>query len=255
VAKVKDTKVDEQIHKGRREKLRATFQKYGLETFNETQVLEFALGMAIPRIDTNPTAHRLINTFGSLNGVISASPDKLEKVAGMGATSANFLHFLKQFVTYYMGIERTQRKITSPTEAVEVLRNLMQTYPVEHFIMVCLDKNGAILLHDTVRGNIEKVDINLRDVTDIALRVQTAGVVFAHNHLNGKTTPSDADMRLTRSLVSILVPLGVNIIDHIIFANDAHFSFSNAGVLDIFKREHRAFAVSQEYKDIIPPVV
>ena len=251
MAKVQDPKTDKEIHNGRREKLRLSFQRYGLETFNETQVLEFALGMTIPRIDTNPTAHRLINIFGSIDGVISASPDKLKKVPGVGPQSANFLHFLKQFVTYMMGIERKSKKVNSPSDAIELLRNIMQTYSVEHFIMVCLDKNGTILLHDKVRGNIDKVDIDLRDIADIALRVNTSSIVFAHNHLNDKTNPSDADMRLTRSLVSVLAPLGINIIDHLIFAGDKYFSFFASGILDIFRREHKAYACSQDYKDIL----
>ena len=244
MAKTVDPKTDEQIHTGRREKLRSTFQRYGLETFNEVQVLEFALGMAVPRIDTNPTAHRLINIFGSLDGVISAHPDKLREVSGVGAIAANFLHFLKQFVTYMLNVERKNEKILSPSDAVRLLQDIMKTYPVEHFIIVCLDKTGAILLHDTVRGNIDKVDINLREITDMALRVNTSSIVFAHNHLNGKVQPSDADMRLTRSLVNILTPLGINIIDHIIFAEDNYYSFFTTGVLDAFKREYRTFATT-----------
>jgi len=244
MAKITDPKTDEQIHQGRREKLRATFQRYGLQTFNEVQVLEFALGMAIPRIDTNPTAHRLINIFGSLDGVISAHPDKLREVGGVGEVAANFLHFLKQFVGYMLNIERKNEKILTPADAIRSLQNIMKTYPVEHFIIVCLDKTGTILLHDTVRGDIDKVDINLREITDMALRVSTSSIVFAHNHLNGKTQPSDADMRLTRSLVNILTPLGINIIDHIIFAGEKYYSFFSDGVLDTFKREYRKFALN-----------
>jgi len=223
--------------------LRASFQRYGLETFNEVQVLEFALGMVIPRIDTNPTAHRLMNIFGSLDGVISAHPDKLREVAGIGESAANFLHFLKQFVIYMLGVERKNEKILSPSDAVRLLQNIMKTYPVEHFIVVCLDKTGTILLHSTVQGNIDKVDINLREITDTALRVKTSSIVFAHNHLNGRTDPSDSDMRLTRSLVNILTPLGINIIDHIIFAEEKYYSFFTSGILDAFKREYRAFVV------------
>lgn len=249
--KQKDLEIHSQIHHGRREKLRNTFKRYGLETFNETQVLEFALGMVIPRIDTNPTAHRLINTFGSLDGVTSASPDKLQKIEGVGAQAATFLHFLKQFVTYMMGIERESKKITSPTDAVSVLRGLMATYPVEHFIVVCLDKRGNVLLHQDIRGDVDKVNINIRDVVDIALRVQSVNIVFAHNHLSDNIQPSDPDIRLTRSLVGVLSPLGVNIIDHIIFGETGQFSFSLSGILDILKREHIAYKNSTDYEDII----
>jgi len=249
MSKVKDEKTDAQIHHGRREKLRQSFQKYGLETFNETQVIEFALGMVIPRNDTNPTAHRLMNTFGSLNGVISASPDKLGKVDGVGATAAHFLHFLKQFVTYIMAREHEDRKIKSPTDAIEYLRNVMKTYSVEYFIVLCLDKKGAILLQQSIKGDMDKVNINLRDVVDIALRVQSASVVFAHNHLDDNIHPSNADIHLTRGLVGVLAPLGINIIDHIIFGKDKQHSFSLSGVLDILKREHMDYRVSTDYLD------
>ena len=252
MAKIKDKKTDDEIHHGRREKLRQTFAKYGLETFNETQVLEFALGWVMPRGDTNPTAHRLVNTFGSLDGVISAHPDKLEEVAGIGTQSAFFLHFLKQFTTYMLGLERKEHQITSPTDAVIVLRDLMKMFPVEHFFVVCLDKRGKVLLHQNIKGDIDKVDINLREVVDIALRVQSAGIVFAHNHLNGNVHPSGADIHLTRGLVGVLAPLNINIVDHIIFAEDNQFSFSLSGVLDVLKREHKAYTVSKDYEDVLP---
>lgn len=246
MAKVIDKSTDEQIHAGRREKLRASFQKYGLETFNETQVIEFALGMAIPRIDTNPTAHRLMNTFGSLDGVISASPVKLKSVAGVGEQAANFLHFLKQFVNYYTSIERKKEEqiIKTPTDAVEALRSHMDLCDTEQFLVLCLDARGAVLLYQNVRGSIDKVDINVRDIVDIALRVKSASIVFAHNHPNNNVNPSSADVALTRAFVNVLTPIGIKIVDHIIFAKDSHYSFTQSGVMDILRREHEDFVNS-----------
>jgi len=241
MGKVIDTNTDEQIHNGRREKLRQSFSKYGLETFNETQVLEFALGMVVPRTDTNPTAHRLINTFGSLNGVISASPEKLKSVAGMGEISANFLHFLKQFVVYIHGIERKSQRIVTPSDAVEILRDVMKLYPVEHFIVACLDSKGDLLLHQNIRGDIDRVNINVRDVVDVALRVGTTSLVFAHNHPDGKSTPSDADVALTRSLVNVFGAVNINIIDHIIFGATDYYSFASNGLIESMRREFKNF--------------
>jgi len=242
MAKVSDKETDDKIHHGRREKLRTTFQRYGLETFNETQVIEFALGMVVPRTDTNPTAHRLMDTFGSLNNVISATPDKLEKVPGVGPLASCFLHFLKQFTTYINGVERQSEKINSPTDAIKILKELMKTYAIEHFIVVCLDKAGSVMLHQSIPGDIDKVDINLRSVVDVALRVQCASVVFAHNHLGDNVHPSGADVHITRGLLGVLLPLNVKIIDHIIFGKDDYYSFFQSGVLDILKREHYDFA-------------
>ena len=251
MGKIVDTAVDEQIHVGRREKLRQSFMRYGLQTFNETQVIEFALGMVVPRIDTNPTAHRLINTFGSLDGVISASPDKLASVGGMGPVAANFLHFLKEFIAYMHGIDRKEVKITNPAAAVDVLAGLMKTYPVEHFIIVCLDKTGTVLLHQSVKGNIDHVDLDMREIVDIALRVNSVSVVFAHNHLDVDIHPSTADIAFTRSIVSVLASIGITVIDHIIFGANDQYSFARNGVLEFLVREHNAFIQNRDYEDVL----
>ena len=253
MAKITDKEVDKQIHDGRRAKLRAQFLKYGLESFNEVQVIEFALGIAIPRIDTNPTAHRLINKFGSLNGVIDAHPNKLKEIGGIGEQAAFFLSFLKQFVTYSVNLEKPKDKIKTPGDAVILLREVMKTFTREYFVLVCLDKSGSIILQDTMAGGLDKVDINLRDITDTALRVKASAVVLAHNHLDEGFTPSDADIRLTRSLVNIFAPLGIDVMEHLIFnINGAHYSFATKGIMDVLKREYRSFAVSDDFEDMLP---
>jgi len=256
MSKIKDEAVDKQIHHGRREKLRKSFLDFGLVSFNETQVLEYALGLAIPRLDTNPTAHRLINTFGSLNGVIDAHPDKLREVAGIGEQAAIFLNFLKQFVMYYQRNARNQKeKINTPAQAIEYLRGnmhkYMQTHTTEQFILLCLDKSGRIILEkETTSHHLDKVDINLRQIIDIVLRVKTSPVIIAHNHLGESASPSDADIMLTRLLVNMLAPLGIRFVDHIIFAaNDVVYSFHEHGLLDIFKREHASFTLSKDYEE------
>ena len=244
MGKVVDKQIDEQIHHGRREKLRASFQRYGLETFNETQVLEFSLGMVIPRIDTNPTAHRLINTFGSLDGVISAHPDKLKQIAGIGEQAANFLHFLKQFNIYMAGIERNEVSIKSPTDAVELLRGIMKLYPVEHFVVVCLDIKGNVLTHQNIRGDVDRVNINIRDVVDMCLRVNCYSVVFAHNHPDGTAKPSSADINLTKMLLGVLYQLNINVMDHIIFTDEKYYSFALNGLLDVLRRDYKSYISS-----------
>jgi DNA repair protein RadC len=224
----------------------------GLEVFSETQVLEYALGIAIPRVDTNPIAHRLVSTFGGLAGVIDAHPDKIQEVAGIGETASIFLNFLKQFITYYQNNAKGKRtKIRTPADAICYLREVMKTYSTEQFVLLCLDKSGAIILEQTTTsGDLDKVDINLRQIVDIALRVKTTSVIIAHNHLGENANPSDADIMLTRWLVNILTPLGVKVIDHIIFARaGAIYSFHEHKLLEIFKREHKSFSLSRDFEE------
>jgi DNA repair protein RadC len=247
----KDSVLDEQIHSGRRERLREAFVKHGLETFNEKQVLEFALGFVIPRIDTNPIAHRLIKQFGSLNGVIEAHPDKLKNVEGVGAQASVFLSFLRQLVTYSLNQKTDTQTIKNTAQAVKYFGPIMAGYSDEVFCLACLDKAGKIILHENTIGDIHKVNISLRNIMDAVLRVRAATIIVAHNHIAGNPTPSEADIQLTRQIINLLEPLEITLMDHVIFGNGAHYSFLTQGLIDVFKREQKAFALSKDYEDMI----
>ena len=73
----------ESIHKGHRERLKQRFLEEGLDNFTDIQVLELLLFYAIPRSDTNPIAHSLLEHFGSLSRVLEADVEELKKVPGI----------------------------------------------------------------------------------------------------------------------------------------------------------------------------
>ena len=58
---------------------------------SDHNLLELLLFYSIPRVDTNETAHRLLETFGSLEGVFRADLLKLTSVIGVGENN-NFGH-------------------------------------------------------------------------------------------------------------------------------------------------------------------
>jgi len=84
------------------------------------------------------------------------------------------------------------------------------------------------------------------------LRVKASRVIFAHNHVSNSPAPSDADMRLTRMLVNVLLPLGIDVVDHIIFGKDSEtYSFSGENFISVFKNEHKAFVASKDYEEYV----
>jgi DNA repair protein RadC len=231
--------IDKQIHLGRRKKLRARFVREGLTSFSESEVLEFALGFCIPRLDTNPTAHRLLNKFGTLKNVLDANPTILREVAGIGENLAIFITFLKHLTGYMTTIELKQAKIKSIQDAVDYFRPLMKTYTVEEFILLCLSRDGTILLMETFTNkDINKVNLNMREILALLLRVNTASVIVAHNHLSNDPTPSNADMFLTRQLTRLCLALDIEPIDHLIFSCEKYYSFTEMGIMSAFKTEY-----------------
>ena len=57
------------VHEGHRQRKKEQFREHGLDAFADHEALELLLYYAIPRQDTNPIAHRLLERFGSLEGV------------------------------------------------------------------------------------------------------------------------------------------------------------------------------------------
>ncbi len=88
--------------KGHRERIRERFlslcksgkNKFSGNDTDDTFILELLLTYTIPRKDTRPIAEKLISEFGSLSGVLSASPEMLSKVKGIGDVSAVFLKLI-----------------------------------------------------------------------------------------------------------------------------------------------------------------
>ena len=228
--------LNQRIHHGRRKKLRARFLDNGLETFNECEDLDFALGFCVPRVDTNPAAHSLIEKFGSLQAVIDAKPTDLVNAYGIGEQSAVFLHFLKQLTSYLTKQTIQNVKITTPEQAINYLAPLLRTYTVEQFVVVCLDTAGKVKkVHNITNHELDMVHINVREIIAMVTATKTAQVVLAHNHLNDDPQPSINDMQLTRRLSLTFQNLGIKFLDHVIIAGDNDYSFHCSGLLDKLK--------------------
>ena len=97
------------IHKDHRQRVRERYLKEGLDGFSEVQVLELLLFYVIPRQDTNPIAHRLIDRFGSLYQVLEAPVEELEKVEGIGPNAALLLSLITAVARVY-AVNRTEKQ-------------------------------------------------------------------------------------------------------------------------------------------------
>ncbi|MER2606662.1 MAG: JAB domain-containing protein, partial [Siculibacillus sp.] len=58
-----------------------------------------------------------------------------------------------------------------------------------------------------------------------ALELSASAIILVHNHPSGDPTPSTADIQMTRQIVDIARPLGIQVHDHIIVGRDGHASF------------------------------
>lgn len=213
-------------HKGHRERIRDRFCSEGLGSFSEKQVLELLLTYAIPRCDTEPIAGELIAQFGSLEGVLRASPAALTRVKGMGEKSVLFIQLLADMNRYLM-VRRTKsiKQLKSLRECGEYLRPHFLGRRDEAMGVLCLDAQCRILGCKILsEGTANSADVSVRKIMEYALSVNATSLVMAHNHPSGVPLPSGDDIAVTQKVAEVLDTVDILLADHFIFADEEFVS-------------------------------
>ncbi len=227
-----------QLHAGHRERLRTRFVREGLDGFEDHQVLELLLFQAIPRSDTNPIAHRLMQRFGSLSAVLEADPKDLASVEGVGSNAAAFLSMVPQITRRYFHdrVRHSRKKLNTSEAAAEYLIPLMSGRPEEVFYLICLDSRLRVLYPALIsEGTVKDALVHPRHVVEAAIRHKAASVILAHNHPAGTVRPSSQDHAITKRLVQALGAIQIQVVDHIIVAGQQIYSFQREGTLPVFE--------------------
>lgn len=220
------------IHDGHREKMRRRFAQTGLSGFADHEALELLLFYAIPRRDTNPLAHRLLERYGSLEGVFTAPAEDLEKVEGMGGSAALLLRLVPLLAE--KSRERTDGPVilNSTERAGEYLLRRFDGKKHELVYELCLDRKGKLLACKRLNdGGASSASLDIRKVVENAILTSASTVILAHNHPSGIALPSDDDCAATTQAVQALQTIGVVLADHIIVADDDFVSMAQSGYL------------------------
>ena len=214
------------VHDGHRQRFKEQFLQSGLDGFNSHQLLEMLLYYSIPRKDTNPLAHRLMDTFGSLSGVLEAEYEELCRVEGVTPHTAMLLCFCgKLFWRYYQDKYEDGVILTGTQDFGNYLLPRFFGLKHEAVILLCLDNRGKLLHCSTVfEGSVNATEIHTRLVLAEALKYNATAVVIAHNHPHGHALPSREDLETTRHLCRCLGLVEIQLHDHLIVAQNDYIS-------------------------------
>ncbi len=214
------------IHDGHRQRLKGRFRKEGLDNFDELYVLELLLFYCVPRKDTNPLAHTLLEEFGSLTGVLNASREELEKIPGINESISTFLSLITQVNRYYLVKQHEPGKIL---RTIDECGNFLVPYfvgrEIETVFLLCLDAKCKVICCKKVgEGSVNSANIPVRRIVEMALAVNASTVILAHNHPSGLALPSADDIQTTHRVAKALEAVELILADHIVVSKDDYVS-------------------------------
>lgn len=227
------------MHEGHRKRMREKYRRNGLESFADHEVLELLLFYANKRSDTNETAHRLMERFGSLSAVLEASYDELSQVEEIGDVAATLITMVPALFRRYSDDKVSSiKEINDVEQAVGFLKPKFFGLNTERAAMIFLDSlNRVSNFVFLCEGSLNTTQLDLRKCIQLALNNNASSAILAHNHPKGIASPSRADVETTEALVAALAPIGITLSDHIILSDTDWFSMaSHEKLATLFQR-------------------
>ena len=223
--------MSDNLHDGHRDRVKDKFLENGFtKETPEHEILELILFYSVPRKDTNELAHKLLNEFGSLAGVLNAKPDQLMKVVGITKNTAVLFKMILETARGYNAEMMSHKNIFKTNEEIgEYILSQFIGVTDERFSLLSLSNNGKLLSYDIVSvGDISSVGVSTRKIIEIVLRTRATTVVIAHNHPGGLALPSATDLETTKCIAEALKHIGVYLHDHIIVADGDFVSLAQS---------------------------
>lgn len=229
-------KDNDNLHLGHRERM---VQKIlsAPDGILDHELLEVLLYSSLPRIDTNAIAHKLIQMFGSIEGVFSASIDKLRSVKGIGEKTAANIYVIG-VIARKINFNNAKKAKNSLEALKKDLINYFANETTEKSIIMLFDEKFVVLTTLVYKGASRTTSsCDVSEVVNAIALHKPKYALLAHNHLSGALVPSTQDDYTTKKINLVCDLNGVNFVDHVIVAKDKFFSYRTEGRLDYIK-EH-----------------
>jgi DNA repair protein RadC len=223
---------DKPHYLGHRQRLREKLLRDG-RSLADYELLELALASVIPRRDTKPLAKRMIERFGSLKDALTARPDQLEAVSGIGpAAVAHWALLQELFARMGEASARSRAPLSDPADVARAAMARIGSKGVEEFWAAFMDtKNRVIAWEQVSKGTVDATPVFPREIMATALRLEATALILAHNHPGGDPAPSMEDIALTRRICETARGLDIRVLDHIIVTDHSYYSFNEHGRL------------------------
>ena len=101
---------------------------------------------------------------------------------------------------------------------------------VECFVVLMLNTRRRIKGHVLIStGTLDTILVHPREVFRPAIVAASSAIVIMHNHPSGESSPSEADIKVTRDLIRAGQLLKIDVLDHVIMGAERHTSLRELG--------------------------
>ena len=217
---------------GHRSRLRKRLLDAGPEGFHDYELVEYLLALTIPRVDTKPLAKRLIDDFGGIAPLLSASASTLKR-EGLSEATVAALKIAEATALRLLEARTEAAPILSSWDALgDYLHAAMAHRRTEEVRILFLNAKNMLIANEALwQGSVDEASVHVREVIARAIALGATAIIVVHNHRSGDPSPSQQDIRLTRDLVEAGRHMKVTVQDHVIVGASGRTSMRAMGLI------------------------
>jgi DNA repair protein RadC len=214
-------------HDRPREKL----ERLGPAGLGDNELLALVLGGGVRGSGALELANRVIEFTGGLYGLTRTAVSDLQRVRGVGRARAAQVIAAVEFGRRTLVREAEERpRFVTPSSIAAYLLPLYGASTVEQFGLVMLDSKARVIRTKLVSvGSIDSTIVEPREIFREAAAGAAASIILFHNHPSGDPTPSPNDLVLTARMIHAGEIMGIDVVDHIILADQTYYSLLESG--------------------------
>ena len=188
-----------------------------------------ALGLSLKGVESSLASH-LEKHQGSLRSAVNGLLCNCDRVYGVGPANLRRLNWTLALSNRIAFEELNHSEVVSPDMCEKYLQRHFALQRREIFCCLFLNsRNRLLACRNLFAGTLDGAAVYPREVAAEALRLQAKGVIAAHNHPSGHTSPSQADRRITERLRDALAVLDIRLLDHVIVGHGRVHSMASHG--------------------------
>lgn len=205
----------------------------GAQALAPEELLAVLLRTGLPGRGVMDLARTLLQEFKGLAGLLSARPQDLKRVKGLGPAKRAEIVAVMELARRAAAQELGRTSVfDSPAQLKRYAALHLAQLEHESFSVIYLDTHHRLIeLQTLFRGTLGQASVYPREVVKEALARNAAALVLAHNHPSGVAEPSRADQYLTQTLKSALQLVDVRVLDHLVVGQGEVVSFAERGLL------------------------
>jgi len=130
------------------------------------------------------------------------------------------MNYTTALVALPLVCEASGGRIATPGDALAACADIARLAQETFHALTLNVKNRLINRHLVSLGAADSAPVAARECFRGAIADGATGILFAHGHPSGDTTPSAEDIRVTIRLVEAGKIIGIRVMDHIIVGRD-----------------------------------